>query len=248
MHKTEMITVNKFTTIYAKLLKEYGPQGWWPLSGKPRNTRCEKGKGLHMPKHHNGPPLNDMDRFEIMIGAILTQNTAWTNVEKAIEQLGKNKLIDPDRIIKTDKQKIAKLIRSAGYYNQKSERLKMIAGFVKQNSMKKLLAKKTEKLREMLLSLNGVGPETADSMVLYAFGKPTFVIDAYTRRIFSRLGICNKDAPYESLRQMFMKNVKKDVAVYKEYHALIVEHAKRHDRTKPECKGCLISELCAKIT
>ena len=238
--------VQKIREIYRILMKEYGPQGWWPLSGKPRTVRCEKGKALHAPKHHNGPPINDQDRFEIMVGAILTQNTAWTNVEKAIEQLGKNKLLDYHKLQNTPVQKIAALVRSAGYYNQKAARLRTISEFVKTHGMKSLFKMETEKLRTILLELNGVGPETADSIVLYAFEKPSFVIDAYTRRIFSRLGICKKDAPYEELRQLFMKNIRKHVKVYQEYHALIVEHAKRHDKTKPECTGCKIADKCAK--
>lgn len=229
---------------YSIFYSEYGRQGWWPLSGEPRNNSCEKGKGKHTPKHHNGRPVSDDDRFEIMVGAILTQNTAWTNVEKAITQLNASGISTPARILSSKKEKVANLIRSAGYYNQKSERLAIISEFVRQNRFSNLIATDTPNLRQMLLDVKGIGPETADSIVLYAFEKPSFVIDAYTKRIFSRMGVCRKDEEYHALQSLFVSAMRKDVNAYKEYHALIVEHAKRHCRTKPICTGCPISRLC----
>jgi endonuclease-3 related protein len=228
--------MNKFQNIYAILHKEYGPQGWWPLTPD----------GETRTKHHSGNPKSEQHRFEIMLGAILTQNTAWTNVEKALEQLHKNKLVHYDKILSTKKEKLASLIRSAGYYNQKAERLAIISRFVKEHTIKGLMKKDTAALREMLLSVKGIGPETADSIVLYAFEKPSFVIDAYTKRIFSRIGICAADVDYHELQKMFMDSIRKDVDVYKEYHALIVEHAKQHCRTKPGCKNCPLGRLCMK--
>ncbi|MBW2997090.1 hypothetical protein KY349_01980, partial [Candidatus Woesearchaeota archaeon] len=210
--------MNNIEKIYSILLTSYGPQGWWPLTpaGKTRT------------KHHSGKPKHDNERFEIMLGAILTQNTAWNNVEKALEQLHKSKLVRHDALLKVSKDRIGKLIRSAGYYNQKAERLVLVSRFVKEHGVKSLLAKDADSLREMLLAVKGIGPETADSIVLYAFGKPSFVIDAYTRRIFSRVGLCDAGVGYDELQDMFVKNLAADIDVYKEYHALIVEHAKRH--------------------
>jgi endonuclease-3 related protein len=228
--------MNKFKKIYSILYDAYGPQGWWPLTPK----------GLHKTKHHSGKPKHGNERFEIMLGAILTQNTAWNNVEKALEQLHKSKLVRHDALLKVSKDRIGKLIRSAGYYNQKAERLVLVSRFVKEHGVKRLLAKDADSLREMLLAVKGIGPETADSIVLYAFGKPSFVIDAYTRRIFSRVGLCDAGVGYDELQNMFVKNLAADVDVYKEYHALIVEHAKRHCRTKPQCEGCVISGICGR--
>jgi len=211
--------------IYKQLLKAYGKQGWWPLSKNQLQT-----------KHHQGNPKNLKDQFEIIVGAILTQNTSWTNVEKAIYNLNKSNLLNLNKIIKAKKSKIAKLIRPAGYYNQKAERLKIIAEKIKNNS--NLL-----KEREELLKTKGIGPETADSIILYAAEKPSFVIDTYTKRIFSRLGLINSNN-YNEIKEFFEKNIKKDTETYKEYHALIVEHAKRHCKNKPECNNCFLKERC----
>lgn len=226
--------MNKFKKIYSILYREYGPQGWWPLTPK----------GSSRTRHHAGRPRTDAHRFEIMIGAVLTQNTAWTNVEKALEQLHKSKLVRHEALLKVRKEKVAGLIQSAGYYNQKAERLKLISRFVEAHGMKSLLAKDTASLRSLLLDVKGIGPETADSIVLYAFGKPSFVIDAYTRRIFSRIGLCDVGVDYDSLQEMFVENLDSDVEVFQEYHALIVEHAKRHCRANPQCGGCVISRIC----
>ncbi len=228
--------MNKFSRIYLILYKKYCSQGWWPLTPD----------GETRTRHHSGRPKNEQHRFEIMLGAILTQNTAWTNVEKALEQLHKNKKVHYENILKTKKEKLAQLIRSAGYYNQKAERLLTIAKFVKQHTMKELMRKDALQLRELLLFVNGIGPETADSIVLYAFEKPSFVIDTYTKRIMSRVGLCKQDVDYHELQKMFVDNIKKDVATYKEYHALLVELAKQHCRTKPDCEGCPVSNLCEK--
>ncbi len=211
-------------------MKSFGSQGWWPftLAGE-----------LH-PKHHGISPQNDNERFEIIIGAILTQNTNWKNVEKAIINLNKKKLINVKKIRKINIKKLAKLIRPSGYYNQKAERLKIIANFLSINSIKKL--KKEKKLREKLLSLKGIGPETADSILLYAFQKPVFVVDAYTKRIFQRIGY--KEESYDELQQLFMNNLKKDTKLFNEYHALLVELGKNYCKTKPVCEECPVNKLC----
>ncbi len=209
--------------IYNILLKNYGKQGWWPISGS------------YFPNK-----LDDKSKLEIILGAILTQNTSWKNVEKALTNLRKHNLIDIDNLLKT--KKLAELIKSAGYFNQKAERLKIIANFLKNNPIKELQKIETNELREILLEIKGIGPETADSILLYAFEKPIFVIDAYTKRIFSRLGFCKKETTYEDLQTLFHKNVDKNT--YNEYHALIVEHAKRFCKTKPECEGCILRKVC----
>lgn len=219
-------------TAYKIMFNAYGKQGWWPLSKGGLNT-----------KHHNGEPSSDKDRFEIIVGAILTQNTAWTNVEKAIYNLNKAKLLSADKIAKSDVKKIALLIKPSGYYNQKAARLKIIADYFLKN--KDVFNKPAKELREELLKVKGIGHETADSIVLYAFEKPSFVIDAYTRRIFSRLGMCKEDNKYEEIQKLFESRLPLDVGLFKEYHALIVEHAKRHCRKKPVCEKCVLKKKCA---
>lgn len=219
--------MNRIQQIYKIMIEAYGKQGWWPTT--PENE-------LH-PRHRGKAPKNEKERFEIIAGAILTQNTSWSNVEKAVFNLNKSKLIDIAKIKKTNIRKLASLIRPSGYYNQKAERLKIVAGF---------LAKNKNPTREQLLGVKGIGPETADSILLYAFRKPFFVIDAYTKRVFSRIGACKPDIRYDDLQNLFIQALPKSTNIYKEYHALIVELAKRHCRTKPDCKDCPLSRLCEK--
>ncbi len=214
--------MNKIQSIYNRLYKSFGPQGWWPLTISGHKTR-----------HHAGEPKNDNHRFEIVVGAILTQNTNWKNVEKSLENLSKNNMLSMDRIRRANQKKLAKLIRSAGYYNQKAERLKLIAGFIFKNK---------NPTREELLDVKGIGPETADSILLYAFNKPIFVVDAYTKRIFERLGF--KERGYDELQELFHKNLNKDYKVFNEYHALLVELGKNYCRKKPNCGGCPITQYC----
>ncbi|MFC1741455.1 endonuclease III domain-containing protein [Nanoarchaeota archaeon] len=229
--------MNKIARIYEILLAEYGEQGWWPLT--PRgSTRTE---------HHSGRPKSDVHRFEIMLGAILTQNTAWTNVEKALEQLQVAGLVDMKKMRRARQPKVAGLVRSAGYFNQKSERLILLARFLDSSGMGALSKKDAKTLREIFLGVKGVGPETADSIVLYAFEKPSFVIDAYTKRVFSRIGLCDVGVDYHALQKMFEDALVCDVEVFKEYHALIVELAKQHCKTKPVCEGCPVSKVCEKV-
>ena len=201
--------MNKIQQVYDILFKEYGPQHWWPCSTKEK-------------------------KFEMIIGAILTQNTSWSNVAKAINNLKQADLIVPDKIIAVDIAKLKELIRPAGYYNQKAERLKIIARFFKKN---KAIT------RESLLKVKGVGPETADSILLYAYNQPYFVIDTYTKRIFTRLGI-SKTEDYDELQQMFQNNLKKDTKLFNEYHALIVNLGKNICRKKPLCNECPLSSIC----
>jgi len=204
----------KLLTLYEQLLKYFGRQNWWPTKTKNK-------------------------QFEIIVGAILTQNTAWRNVEKAIDNLIAKNLLDPKKIARAKKEKLAKLIKPAGYYNQKAERLILTARFfTKTNSLP---------TREQLLAIKGIGPETADSILLYAFNKPYFVIDAYTRRILSRLGLIKGNENYTELQTLFHKSLPADQELFKEYHALLVELAKRFCRKKPRCASCPIRRLCKRF-
>ena len=218
--------MNRLKQIYLKLFKAYGPQGWWPLT--------EKNKFI--PEHKGEKPDTEQRKFEIIIGAILTQNTSWKNVEKAIIELNKRNLLAKNKLKLLPAKKLGELIRPAGYYNQKAKKIKAIISF---------LDSKKPINRKNLLSVWGVGPETADSILLYAYEQPFFVVDAYTKRIFSRLGFCKEKAAYDDLQKLFRESMEKDADVFKEYHALLVEHAKRLCRKKPLCNECVLKELCS---
>ncbi|MCX5714282.1 MAG: endonuclease III domain-containing protein [Candidatus Omnitrophica bacterium] len=200
--------------IYKKLYAEFGPQHWWPAESP----------------------------FEVMVGAILTQNTNWQNVEKAINNLRAHKVLTPKRLYKTPHRKLASFIRSAGYYNIKAKRLRSLLDFffkAYNGNIGKMRAASTEDLRQQLLSVNGVGPETADSILLYALDKPVFVVDAYTRRALTRHGLIDQDAPYGKIQDLFMRNLKKDVRLYNEYHALLVKLGKDYClKKKARCQAC----------
>lgn len=220
------------TKIFDMMLKEFGPQGWWPVNGRYN-------------KNDFSIPTNPAGRFEIIIGAVLTQNTSWKNAAIALECLRKNKIISPAKILKMHDKKLAELIRPAGYFNQKAEYLKNISKFLVEN--KNLEKELAENVREKLLSVKGIGPETADSIALYAFKKPCFVIDAYTKRIFSRLGICNKKIKYNDLQEKFHSALPRKTSLFNEYHALLVELAKRHCSKKPCCKKCPLARKCKRL-
>jgi endonuclease-3 related protein len=196
--------------IYMALLERFGKQGWWPASS----------------------------RFEVVVGAILTQNTNWRNVEKAVANLRKAGILNQRKISRAKKRRIEALIRPSGFYRQKAGRLKSIARWFISADLKM----STERLREELLAIKGVGKETADSIILYAFNKPVFVIDAYTRRMCDRHGLVKGD-DYEDYRSFFEKNLPKDVELYKEFHALIVELGKRYCKKRPECEKCPVFSL-----
>ena len=198
--------------IYRILFEENGPQHWWP--GETRD--------------------------EVIIGAILTQNTNWSNVEKAITNLRKENLLSLHSLSKAAPDEVAKCIRPAGYYNQKAVRLIHTS----QQLYNFQIPPVKEDFRSFLLSLKGIGPETADSILLYAYELPYFVIDAYTQRLFNRLGIIADHARYHEIQNLFMQNLKPNAALFNEYHALIVRHAKNHCRKQPLCKSCPLHELC----
>ncbi|MFQ5735807.1 MAG: endonuclease III domain-containing protein [Thermodesulfobacteriota bacterium] len=200
------------TAHYEAMFRAFGPQGWWP----------------------------GRTRFEVIVGAILTQNTAWTNVEKAIRRLRKERLLTPGRLDALPVEELAGHIRSAGYFNVKARRLKNLAAHLLDNGgLARFLGQDAGTLRAKLLGINGVGPETADSIMLYAAGKPEFVVDAYTKRIFSRHGLVDRDASYEEVKALFSGNLPPDGRLFNEYHALIVRTAKEYCRTKaPLCAQC----------
>ena len=180
-------------SLYNNLLKKYGKQNWWPVQNK------------------------NNAKLEICIGAILTQNTLWKNVEKVIKVLNEKNLIDKKRLSKIPIKKLALLIRSSGYHNQKARKIKELIKFL--NSNKKVN-------RENLLSIWGIGKETADSILLYAYNKPYFVIDAYTKKIFSKLGYCKENVSYDELQNLITSKIPKNVGLYKEFHALLVRYGK----------------------
>lgn len=207
--------------IYDRLLAAYGPSNWWPGDSE----------------------------FEMMVGAVLTQNTAWTNVEKAIANLRSANLLSPKVIIDTRQMRLAKLIRPSGYFNVKAKRLRALCHWVNdRDGISNLHRLSTAELRAALLEVHGVGPETADAILLYAFHRPVFVIDAYTRRIFSRLGLIMGTEAYETLRGVFEVALGEDTSLYNEYHALIVRHAKDTCRKKPLCQACCLAPVCSYAT
>jgi len=207
--------------VYRRLFERFGPQGWWP---------CERAGA------------RGGGRLEIIIGAILTQNTAWNNVEKAIANLRGSGVVSSVRALGAiGSKELSRLIRPSGYYNVKAGRLKNFICFLKRkygSSLDRLSRLKTDMLRDELLSINGIGPETCDSILLYAFKRPVFVVDAYTRRIFSRHGSFSKDASYDDMQRFFMRAIPASSKLYNEYHALIVRLGKEFCRTNPDCDGC----------
>lgn len=202
---------NDLLEIYHILLNELGPQHWWPAE----------------------------TAFEVVIGAILTQQTKWSNVEKAIDGLKERDLLEPCSLADADTFLVEELVRCCGFYRQKASRLKNIACFFIENDMESLFSLPVNELRETLLSINGVGNETADCIVLYAAGRPKFVIDAYTTRIMACMG---RKGSYMQLQRLFEDNLPADVDLYKEYHALIVEYSKACCGKK-KCEDCLLKVI-----
>lgn len=224
--------MNRMQHIYACLLKEYGPQGWWPLLdlGSVRYRPGDKSYGGYHPGDYTYPKTAEQ-RFEICVGAILTQNTAWNNVKTALANLKAINALSAKRMAGIGESALKKAIRPAGYYNQKARKLKGFARFF-------MALKGRTPTREELLAVWGIGPETADSILLYAYNKPSFVIDAYTRRIMRDLGLIDSKASYDDIKALFEQSLKPDVALFQEYHALLVEHAKRFYKRKSEYHLC----------
>jgi len=179
--------------------------------------------------------------FEIIVGAILTQNTAWRNVETAIGRLKNRRIMNPRSMRLLPEQELASIIRPAGFFNVKAARLKAFLRFLHENygdSLERMFAVDTASLRSALLAVHGIGPETADSILLYAGGRPAFVVDAYTKRILSRHGLISSTADYPYIQRLFMASLPKEIPIYKQYHALIVETGKAFCRKTPICSAC----------
>lgn len=202
--------------IYERLYESFGPQRWWPARTP----------------------------FEVCVGAILTQNTAWQNVERAIAALRREGVLSPKALGELSKRHLADLIRPAGYFNVKAKRLKSFIEYLLENyrgNLEAFFKKGLYNLREELLTIHGVGRETADSIILYAARKPIFVVDAYTRRIFSRHGFFKADLDYDEIARFFMDNLAPAERIYNEYHALIVALGKNFCKRHPKCEVCPIN-------
>lgn len=209
----------KLLKLYNELMDRLGPSNWWPGE----------------------------TAFEVAVGAILTQNTNWGNVEKAILNLKGNGLLDPEKMFQEEMDRLSELIRPAGYFRVKAERLKNFLVFLHLNfdlSMDKLRSENTGKLRQALLKVKGIGPETADSILLYALERPVFVVDAYTKRIFSRHGLMKQERDYAEFQDFVMDRLPRDVVLYNEYHALIVRAGKNWcKKSRPLCSKCPLEYL-----
>jgi endonuclease-3 related protein len=208
----------KLIKIYQKLYSSIGPRHWWPGDSP----------------------------FEVIIGAILTQNTSWKNVEIAIRALKEKNLLDPLKLYRVRDRLLANTIKSSGFFNIKAKRIKTFMRFLFENyqgSLKKMFSENLTPLREKLLKINGIGPETADSILLYAGGKPIFVVDAYTKRILARHNLISKTASYSEIQELFMENLKKDAGMFNEYHALLVYTGKYFCKKTPNCENCPMKGL-----
>ena len=205
---------HRLNLIYKKLYSFFGPQHWWPAESS----------------------------FEVIVGAILTQNTSWQNAERAIANLGKRKLLNPHKLYRLSDKRLASLIMPAGYYNIKARRLKNFLIFLFKSykgKLKNMSLRDTQELRQELLSVNGIGPETADSILLYALDKAVFVVDAYTQRVLLRHRLIRNNASYDEIQNLFMKNLKNKVKLFNEYHALLVRLGKEFClKGKPKCEVC----------
>jgi endonuclease-3 related protein len=213
---------NSIRRIFDLLHTHYGPLHWWPAETP----------------------------FEVCVGAILTQNTNWTNVEKAIANLKREQLLDPLALRDVPIARLAGLIRPAGFFNVKSNRLKEFVSWLfdsYEGSMAGMFSGDWRELRKELLTVRGIGRETGDSILLYAGHKPSFVVDTYTKRLFTHLGLITAQADYEEVRTLFMRNLPADAELFNEYHALIVQHGKEHCRKKPRCTGCSLHFLCHQL-
>ncbi|MBN1692906.1 MAG: endonuclease [Dehalococcoidales bacterium] len=203
--------------VYRRLFNKYGPQHWWPAE----------------------------EPFEVITGAILTQSAAWTNVDKAIKNLKQAGALTPETIRRMPQEKLAALIHPCGYFNTKARKLKAFTGWLGKkynDDLDRLFKQDIPELRQQLLGVYGIGEETADSIILYAGNKPVFVIDAYTRRIISRLGLAPQNNSYSAYQKLFTAHLPADVKLFNEYHALLVRLAKETCRTKPLCHECCLNQ------
>jgi len=204
--------------VYSRLFAAYGPQHWWPGESP----------------------------FEVLVGAVLVQNTSWQNVARAIDNLKQADLLDPHALCSVSGEELEACIRPAGYFRVKARRLRNLLGFLVDRydgSLDAMFATGLPALREELLSVNGVGPETADSILLYAGDLPTFVVDTYTHRVLARHGWIDFDADYYAIKECFESGLAQDAALYNEYHALLVRLGKLHCRKTPRCDGCPLADM-----
>lgn len=209
---------NVVQTVYQRLLDAYGPQHWWPAE----------------------TPL------EVLVGAVLVQNTNWNNVERAIDRLRRAGRLEFDALAQLTQEELEELIRPAGTYRVKAQRLRNLLGWLAERfggSLEALAELSIDEARRELLAVRGIGPETADSILLYAAGLPTFVVDAYTYRVFTRHGWLDFDADYATIQDYFQWNLPADSAVFNEYHALLVRVGKDYCRKQPLCSNCPLAEL-----
>jgi endonuclease-3 related protein len=212
-------TLKLLPDIYRRLLAHFGPQHWWPAD----------------------------EPFEVIVGAILTQSAAWGNVEKAIGNLRGAGALSPQALRKLPQAKLAELVYPCGYYHAKALKLKAFSLWLGNHygdDLNRLFALDSDELRQQLLAVHGIGPETADSIILYAAGKPVFVIDAYTRRIVSRLGLAPEKDSYAAYQALFVENLPPDARLFNEYHALLVCLGKNVCRRQPLCGDCCLSDIC----
>jgi len=218
---------DRLLEVYERLWSAYGPQHWWPAE----------------------------TAFEVIVGAILTQSAAWANVEKAIANLRGAGALSPEGLRRLNESQLAALIRPSGYFNAKARKLKAFIALLDGRfggDLDRLLAAPAAELRSLLLTTHGIGPETADSVLLYAAGRPLFVVDAYTRRLFSRLGLSpglsRVEGParedYAAWQALLMEHLPHDAALFNEYHALIVRHGKELCRRRPLCSSCPLLDIC----
>jgi len=223
--------------LYRAMLSHFGEQHWWPVTDE----------GEHAPSYRPRKALSEKQMLEICAGAILAQNTDWKNAMKALEALNRAKMLDCEKLGAAPKRKIALLVRSSGYYNQKAERLKKFCKYLEKNysgDLRKFLSKPLQELRPELLSLHGVGNETADDIALYAAGLPSFVVDAYTLRFVGRF-FGKKGVGYVEAKAFFESRLPADAAMFGEFHALLVGHGKRYCKKQPACAECFLQAECA---
>ena len=214
-----IIKKNSFIQTYNRLYERYGPQNWWPADSA----------------------------FEIIIGAILTQSTSWVNAKKALENLKSSGYLSPHKIRSLSHIELANLLRPSQYFNSKAKKVQEFSkhlGARHEDDIDKMLSQDTTTLRKELLSIYGIGQETTDDILLYAAQKPVFVVDSYTRRIFARLRLSSLSQTYLDYQQLFQKHLPNDKALYNEYHALIVRHAKIACKTDPLCTNCCLIQSC----
>jgi endonuclease-3 related protein len=235
----------KLRRVYDRLLERYGPQGWWPTTPPGATTPCY----FPAPREPGQTPyrFSADQQWEIIVGAILTQNTSWSNATLALESLLSRGCLSLEHVRRMEHADLAQLIHSARYYNQKARHLQELATYVFEHhdgDVAAMLRAPGERLRPELLARRGIGPETADSIMLYAAHHPTFVIDAFARRICVRLGWAAEGVGYAQLQSLFETALPRDAEIFNEYHALIVRHAGEHCRPVPVCSSCCLRRMC----